>query len=79
MAPKERTTMPRESLGDKIRKLCEFYETHKPNAGQRIEVNAPPKQVAKALGYELPKDKKGKDIEQREWNYRGRTIVATGQ
>lgn len=70
--------LPRETLIDKINKLVKFYEEFKPDAGQRIEVAVSPKHLAKALGQELPKDGKGKPIQQREWPYRGRTIVAIG-
>lgn len=76
--PKDSNILARETLIDKINKLCEWYEKNKPDAGQRIEVVASPMQLAKALGHDLPKSADGKTIQKREWTHRSRTIVATG-
>lgn len=75
----EQLKAKRTTLIDEINELVGWYEAYKPDAGKRIDVNASPKKLAKALGVELPKGKDGKPIQQREWTYRGRTLNAIGK
>lgn len=58
---------------DKINELITFYEKWKPASGKRIEVLHTPTELAKMLGYAT---EKGKKVERKEFEYRGRTIVA---
>ena len=71
--PGRRTTL------DRINALIDFYERHAKNAGLRIEVNVTPLALARALGVEPERDEKMRVIEQSEFRYRGRTLVATGK
>jgi hypothetical protein len=63
--------IPTTRAGDQVRRLVEWYEEHKPEAGQRILVALGPKQLAKELGLIYAEG-------QREFIYKGRTLVATG-
>jgi hypothetical protein len=49
--------------------LIDFYECHKPGAGQRIAVALPPAALAKLVGAKAAA---------REIPYRGRLLVSTG-
>lgn len=75
MKKDERKKLPRATPLDKLNKLIDFYEKHKPEAGKCIQVEMTPEQLAKMLGRSLPKDAQGKDIRLTEQRYRGRTIL----
>lgn len=72
----ERKKLPRKTPRDKLDELIDWYEKFKPGAGQCIQVELSPKQLAKTLGRDLPKDENGKELELREQHYRGRTILS---
>lgn len=62
----------KETAGDKVRRLIKWYEDNKPEAGLRIEVAMTPKKLAKEFGFQRAE-------KQREFEYRGRRLIATGQ
>lgn len=57
----------------KADELIEWYEKNKPDAGKRIEISVTPAELKKAFGLKV---EKGEKVEQREWPYRNRTLVA---
>ena len=69
---------PPVALLARIDELIRFYELYKPEAGKRIDVAVQPELLAKALHYPAPLDAQGKPVVPREFDYRGRTLVAVG-
>jgi len=63
---------PRDLLAAKINEICQWYELNKPEGGQRIEIAAAPKQIARALGLDCAEG-------QREFAWHNRTIVSIGK
>lgn len=63
----------RETLRDRIDKLVTWYEKNKPEAGKRIDVDASPMQLAKALNW---RPQKPDDKPPHEFDFRGRTVVS---
>lgn len=61
-----------------IDELIDFYESHRPGAGMRIPVHATPRALAQAIGMPLPFDVPEGYKEPREFHYRGRVLIATG-
>jgi hypothetical protein len=58
----------------KLDMLIDFYEKHRPAAGQHIQLNVTPAKLAQILKYEVPKEKEPP----RTQFYRSRTIIAIG-
>ena len=63
---------PRVTALDRINQLIDWYEQFKPDAGKSIPVDLGPKSLAKALA------RKWQPTETREFQYRGRTLIAIG-
>lgn len=65
------------ALQGRIDEIIDFYEQHgKPGAGMRIPVYATPRQLAKAIGRALPDNPPKDYVEPREFDYRGRVLIA---
>lgn len=67
-----RQTLPPKTDLDKLNELIDWYARYKPEAGQRIPVMKGPKGLKKMLGLPQAIDAA------KEYQYRGRTIVAVG-
>lgn len=59
-----------------IDRLIDFYETHKPEAGQRIPVYVTPLQLARLLSHPMPAVFPPGYRVPTEFNYRGRVLVS---
>jgi hypothetical protein len=57
--------------GDEVRRMVEWYEQNRPDAGQRIPVALGPKRLAREMGLDYIEG-------QREFAYKGRTLIAMG-
>lgn len=67
------------TIRKELDELIDFYEAHgRPGAGRRISVKATPRDLAHALDCPFPRDSRSEPAPQREFNYRGRVIVAVG-
>ncbi len=66
------------SILSQLDKLIDWYEKHKPAAGQRIAVDLGPRKIASMVGHFFEKDNKGKEVIVRDIPYRGRILVAVG-
>lgn len=64
----------RETDLDRINKLVNWYEQNNPKAGQRILVALSPKKLAQVTNFPYS----AMHPDQKEFPYRGRTLVATG-
>lgn len=58
-----------------IDRLINYYEQHKPDAGQRIPVYVTPLQLARLLSYPMPAVFPPGYTLPTEYNYRGRVLV----
>lgn len=68
------------TLQDRIDEIIDFYEEYgKAGAGMRIPVYATPRQLAKAIGRELPDNPPKDYVEPLEFHYRGRVLIAAGE
>lgn len=65
--------LPPKTDKDRLNDLIDWYEEHKPEAGQRIQVDKGPRDLKRML--DLPSTLN----DEREYTYRGRTIVAIGK
>ena len=63
----------RRSLRARVDKLLDSYESKGPDSGKRVAFNIGPRQLADEMGFDLI------DADQREFVYRGRTLVAIGE
>lgn len=65
-------------MAQQIDDLIDYYEKFgRPGAGLRIPVYATPRQLAQAIGQPLPLKVPEGYKEPREFNYRGRVLIAS--